>query len=62
MNPPKMTAEQFLQWRLDMKLTQDDAARMLGYKNRSSICNLEKGVASITPRLALLCQMLKEKS
>jgi len=64
MNAPALTKAQekdaadFLQWRLDMGLTQQEAADTLAFKNRSSICNLEKGVAHITPRLKLLCQML----
>jgi len=68
MNAPTLTKPQendaaaFRQWRLDMGLTQQEAADTLEFKNRSSICNLEKGVAYITPRLKLLCEMLLKES
>lgn len=55
-----MTAKQFKKWRKRMGLTQRAAAKMLGYKNGSMICQFETGYAPINPRVAMLCKMFLE--
>ena len=55
---PDWKPEDFVKWRADMGLTQDEAAKKLGYRNRASICNLERGVAIITPRIVMSCMVL----
>ena len=50
-----MTPNEFKQWRLDLGLTQSQAASKLGFKNRSSICLLENGKRPITKLLQLAC-------
>ena len=48
-----MTPNEFKQWRNDMGLTQSQAAKILGFKNRSSICLFEQGKRPITKVLEL---------
>ncbi len=55
----EMSIEEFRNWRQGMGLTQHAAAMMLGFKHRSSICHIEKGVKSITPQVAMLCGLLQ---
>lgn len=57
-----MTPKQFIAWRKSMGLSQNDAAKALGFKHRSSICYMEKGTKAITTQTAMFCRMLKEKS
>jgi len=58
----KMTPKQFIKWRRGMGLTQDQAAKLLGLKHRSSICHIEKGNQSIPASLAMCCRMLQEQA
>lgn len=62
METPKqnMTPKQFLKWRNGMGLSQDAAAKMLGFKHRSSIHYIETGKKACTPQTAMLCRMLQE--
>lgn len=64
METPKqtMTPKQFLKWRKSMGLSQNGAAKLLGFKHRSSICHIEKGKKSITAQIAMLCRMFKENA
>jgi hypothetical protein len=62
MKVPKMTPKQFIRWRTKLGLTQSEAAVMLGYKNRSSICHLEQGIRPITTRTVLACQALSAQA
>ena len=55
----KMTTVEFIQWRRDMDLTQDQAAKLLGFRDRSSICHLEKGRQTIAPAVAMCCRMIQ---
>ena len=48
-----MTPNEFKQWRLGLGLTQSQAAKLLGFKNRSSICLYEQGKRQITRVLEL---------
>ena len=48
-----MTPNEFKEWRNDMGLTQSQAAKILGFKNRSSICLFEQGKRPITKVLEL---------
>ncbi len=59
--PQKMTIKQFIKWRKDMELTQAAAAKMLGFKHRSSICHIEKGIKNITAQLSMLCRVFEER-
>jgi DNA-binding XRE family transcriptional regulator len=54
-------AESFRAWRNRMSLSQAQAATLLGYANRSSVCNIEKGEASITEPMRLACEYLEIK-
>lgn len=60
--PKKMTSADFIKWRNGMGLTQDGAAKLLGFKHRSSINHIEKGRKAITAQIAMLCEMFKEKA
>ena len=53
-----MTPNEFKQWRNDMGLTQSQAAKVLGFKNRSSICLYEQGKRQITRVLELATERL----
>lgn len=59
--PQKMTVKQFIKWRQSMGLTQAAAAKMLGFKHRSSICHIEKGIKNITAQLSMLCRVFEER-
>lgn len=56
-----MTGEQIKELRIELGKTQDEMADLLGYSGRSMICHLESGYTQVTPRVAKLCQLLKEK-
>ena len=53
-----MTPNEFKQWRLGLGLTQSQAAKLLGFKNRSSICLYEQGKRQITRVLELSTERL----
>ena len=53
---------EFYDWRLRLKLTQQQCADLLGFKNRSSISRIEKGYSKVNIRLANLCHLIEEKA
>ena len=53
-----MTPNEFKQWRLGLGVTQSQAAKVLGFKNRSSICLYEQGKRQITRVLELATERL----
>ena len=57
----EMLPKDMIVWRQNMGLSQQKAAEILGFRDRSSICHFEKGKRTITPRIARLCKLLMEK-
>lgn len=55
----KWSGEDLLNWRNRMGLSQTEAAKRLGYTNRSAMCRYEKGHAAVPVRLQLLCEALE---
>jgi transcriptional regulator with XRE-family HTH domain len=58
----KWTKEDLIQWRTRMGMNQTEAAKRLGYTNRSAMCRYERGHAEVPTRLQLLCQEIEKKS
>jgi len=56
----KWQGEDLQAWRNRLGLSQADAARTLGYKNRSAICRYERGHAQVPDRLQYLCIAMEE--
>ena len=52
---PEWDKTHFVKWRSKLGLTQHEAAELLGYRNRASVCNLELGRSTITPRIVMAC-------
>ena len=57
----EMTPERFREIRSIMGLSQHKMANLLGYENRASVCLFENGNRPITPRIALLMELLADK-
>tara|TARA_B100000161_G_scaffold253091_1_gene213355 strand:- start:1992 stop:2195 length:204 start_codon:yes stop_codon:yes gene_type:complete len=55
-----MTPEQFAKWRKSLGLTQKEAAKALGYKQRATISQFENGFTKISARVEILCDMLSK--
>jgi len=55
-----MTPNEFKEWRNDLGLTQSQAAQLLGFKNRSSICLYEQGKRQITKVLQLATERVSQ--
>lgn len=51
-----MTPREFLKARHQLGLTQEQAARMLGYRNRSRISEIENGKTNPSTSVTLLLQ------
>tara|TARA_R110000751_G_scaffold85455_2_gene170584 strand:+ start:301 stop:486 length:186 start_codon:yes stop_codon:yes gene_type:complete len=56
-----LTVKQFIKWRQDLGISQDSAAKLLGYKDRSSVCNIEQGRTKITTMMSMACEMIKRR-
>ena len=54
----KWSADDLKNWRTSKGLSQTQASKLLGYADRSAICRLERGYASVPMRLQLLCEAL----
>lgn len=57
----EMLPKDIIAWRQKMGMSQQKAAEILGFRDRSSICHFETGYRPITPRIARLCKLLMEK-
>lgn len=55
------TPDQFRHWRMRRGISQQKAAEILGYKNRSIVCHFEAGRKPINARVWKLCLLLDEK-
>tara|TARA_R110002020_G_scaffold297278_3_gene513086 strand:+ start:3690 stop:3902 length:213 start_codon:yes stop_codon:yes gene_type:complete len=56
---PIKTQRDFKLWRAyDMEITQEECAKLLGYKSRHSIAKLESGEQKITPRITLAVESI----
>ena len=56
-----LTVKQFIKWRQDLGISQDSAAKLLGYKDRSSVCNIEQGRTKITTMMSMAFEMIKRR-
>jgi transcriptional regulator with XRE-family HTH domain len=55
-----MTPQTLKEWRTNIGFTQEQAAKVLGFKNRSSICLLENGKRPITLLIQLACHHISD--
>lgn len=59
---PIKTQRDFKLWReFDMEITQEECAKLLGYKSRQSIAKLETGKAIISTRISGLVELISLK-
>jgi len=61
MQTKEMSPKRFREIRASMGLSQQKMATLLGYENRASVCLFENGNRPITPRIALLMELLADK-
>lgn len=53
-----MTPDEFKNWRLNLGLSQQEAALELGFKHRSSVHHFEAGTREVSARISKLCKLV----